>query len=393
MDGFSSNGTRTLGVTATGNDKETTPGNLYFYRPGVTANVDYERYLHRLDHDPLDNMANLDPTLPNNPGGNDPLVMKQDLNVGQDYAVRVQELKGSIKGIIADDNIKVRLDVWGLKKEGTRQTNLTAMCYNRNVLGSRHLPPDHLGLGGADLGTFTGGKVPRPQPVAADQLDHHGNQARRRGPPGRPLHRRILPAHAGLHGRRPDGIPLLQRDRNTHLQCDHLEQSAVESSQRRPVPTGVVPDSYTEMDQLKISGDLTENTKAYAFLMVGHTVNREIDMTRWFNNMDVRLTNTSIENVTLTGLRQDFQRRRADAEPGERDGLGNLQQYRARPRPTSSPTLVHPINYHKSTAGLKGTWRPGGYGFDRGRAGDRRRLRVRRSGAGKRDLRIRHRRR
>lgn len=157
IDGFASNGDRTLGITATGNDNETTTGNLYFYRPGVSAYVDYDRYLHRRDHDPLNNFADLNTALPNNPGGNDPLVMKQDLNVDQDYAVRVQELKGSIKGIFADDNIKVRLDIWGMKKEGTRQTNMTAMCYNRNVTGA-DLPPDHLGIGGADLGTFTGAR-------------------------------------------------------------------------------------------------------------------------------------------------------------------------------------------------------------------------------------------
>ena len=40
--------------------------------------------------------------------------------------------------------------------------------------------------------------------------------------------------------------------------------------------------------------------------MVGHTVNREIDMTRWFNNVDLRLTNSSIDNVRLTGFGKVF---------------------------------------------------------------------------------------
>ncbi len=47
VDGFSSNGTRTLAVTATGSDQDTDSGKLYYYQPGVTAKVDYERFLHR----------------------------------------------------------------------------------------------------------------------------------------------------------------------------------------------------------------------------------------------------------------------------------------------------------------------------------------------------------
>ena len=132
VDGFSSNGTRTLGVTATGSDQETTLGKLYYYQPGVTAKVDYERFLHELDHDPLSNMQT--PTSASrqaNPCHHEPEVIKQDLGVGQDYAVRVQELKASFKGIVATDNLKVRLDVWGLKKDGTRQVNAVAMCYTQ----------------------------------------------------------------------------------------------------------------------------------------------------------------------------------------------------------------------------------------------------------------------
>ena len=68
-----------------------------------------------------------------------------------------------------------------------------------------------------------------------------------------------------------------------------------------PYDYAVVPDSYTQMDQLKISGQITDDTKAYAFLMAGSTINEEIDMERWFNDVDIRLTNTSIKNVTITG--------------------------------------------------------------------------------------------
>ena len=97
VDGISSDGTRTLDFTATGTDQDTTTGKLYYYQPGVSAKVDYERFLHQLDHDPLSNMA---PTSASqaSPATTNPKIIQQDLGAGQDYAVRVQELKASFKG-------------------------------------------------------------------------------------------------------------------------------------------------------------------------------------------------------------------------------------------------------------------------------------------------------
>ena len=112
-------------------------------------------------------------------------------------------------------------------------------------------------------------------------------------------------------------------------------------------------------------------------------------MNRWFNNMDMRLTNTSIENVSLTGYGKIYNEARSIAEPGDGDGRepGTVatacDNTRADQRPVRRST--HPIDYHKSTAGLKGVWRPGAAASP-GRAGDRRRLRVRRPRTGKRDL-------
>ena len=62
--------------------------------------------------------------------------------------MRVRELKGSFKGTI-NDNLRVRLDVWGLEKDGTRQANAVAMCYTQTTT----LPPDH-----PPVQTFSGQK-------------------------------------------------------------------------------------------------------------------------------------------------------------------------------------------------------------------------------------------
>ena len=53
--------------------------------------------------------------------------------------MRVQELKGSFKGTV-NDNLKVRLDVWGMEKDGTRQANAVAMCYNEPGTRVHRLP-------------------------------------------------------------------------------------------------------------------------------------------------------------------------------------------------------------------------------------------------------------
>ena len=90
----------------------------------------------------------------------DPKIIKEDLGAGQDYAVRVQELKASFKGNVCDDNVKVRLDVWGMKKDGTRQVNAVAMCYTQTA---PRLPPDH-----PPVQTFSGAKchvLSQPQQI------------------------------------------------------------------------------------------------------------------------------------------------------------------------------------------------------------------------------------
>lgn len=371
VDGFTTSGSQTVGITATGNDNETTTGSLYFYQPSISTVINYDRYLHRRDHDPLDNFADLDPTLANNPGGDDPLVMRQDLNVGDDYAVRVQELKSSFKGIVSKDNLKVRLDVWALRKEGTRQANLTAMCYNRSVTGAA-LPPDHLGLNGADLGTFTGARchvlsqaqhidwtTVEIKPVVEICLFNRFHVEYSRPIRGFSADDEMVSRFYNVTG------SLTYNPTTSNNPPDNL-------SNDQPYATGVVPKNYTDMDQVKISGDLTENTKGYAFLMIGRTLNREIDMTRWFNNMDFRLTNTSLRDVTFTGYGRVFNEAEEMPDLGRVVALeldpvrpGALVPYNNTRTPNFLPTLEEPINYHKTTLGTKATWRPGGCGFDK----------------------------
>jgi hypothetical protein len=360
FDGLSSNGTQTLGITATGNDQETTLGKLYYFQPGLTAKVDYDRFLHRLDHDPLDNMGNprdtyFDPAtklLPK-PNSADPKIIKEDINVGQDYAVRVQELKASFKTNISD-NLKARLDVWGLQKEGARQVNAVGKCYaNTAGNGVTNLPPDH-------LQTFAGNKCHVLSQM--QQIDWITSELK-------PVIEARLGESIVIEYSRPmrnftsaDSMTSRYYDRTGIL--SYLSPPSGNKAPvgifANPFPYAVAPDSYTQMDQLKISGNLGEETKAYAFLMSGNTINEEISMQRWFNNMDFRLTNSSIKNVSLTGYGKIF---------NETENLPNTDDlFAAAPEDANTRTgrLREPIDYHKSTGGLKGNWRPGGRGYGLG---------------------------
>ena len=138
-------------------------------------------------------------------------------------------------------------------------------------------------------------------------------------------------------------------------------------------PGGVVPNNSTQMDQLKIGYQLTDNTKAYAYLMPGTNTEEELAMTRLFNDMDFRLTNTSIQNVSLTGYGTVFNEVETSPTAAAVQAINHPSALAA---PTiaqitngsilGSGGLLEPIDYHKTTAGLKGGWRPWGGGFDQG---------------------------
>ena len=91
-------------ATATSTDDQTSSVNVYAYTPGLTAKVQYQSYLHDLDHEslaPLNLINGPNPVSTATPPN--PKVVGEDLNLGQDYAIRVQELKSSFKLIASND--------------------------------------------------------------------------------------------------------------------------------------------------------------------------------------------------------------------------------------------------------------------------------------------------
>ena len=115
VDQLYSTGTRTVDFSATGLDDETTAGRLYFFGPRHAAGVSYQRFLRRLDHDPLDNFP---------PPASGDEIVHDDLNVGDDYAIRVQDLRTFFKGRLGK-KVKYRVNLWMLRKKGDRQALAT----------------------------------------------------------------------------------------------------------------------------------------------------------------------------------------------------------------------------------------------------------------------------
>ena len=106
-----SNGVSTLDLFGRGMDNETTQSGLYLFTPSYEANLRYERFIHRLDHDPLTNMP---------PPGSGAEIVAEDLDAGDDYAVRIQDIRTDVSGKLAE-NVKYDLDIWIRRKKGERQ--------------------------------------------------------------------------------------------------------------------------------------------------------------------------------------------------------------------------------------------------------------------------------
>ena len=135
IDLLKSDGDYTLDLFGTGLDNESTQAGLYYFTPAYTANLRYERFLHRLDHDPLTNLP---------PPGSGAEIIAEDLNVGEDYAVRMQDIRTDFSGKLTE-NVKYHLDVWFRRKKGERQALGThhgmpadrIFCRNCHVLSQR----------------------------------------------------------------------------------------------------------------------------------------------------------------------------------------------------------------------------------------------------------------
>jgi hypothetical protein len=104
VESLRSDSVRTVDFFAAGLDQEANDLHLGLYQPGLAADIQYQRYI---DHTEPDWLLNFPQPVPEHAHpGSDPSnfgqYMAEDLNVGDDYAIRIQQLKAKFQGRLTD---------------------------------------------------------------------------------------------------------------------------------------------------------------------------------------------------------------------------------------------------------------------------------------------------
>jgi len=324
VDGLSSNGDRTLDFVLSGFDNETNNAQVAYYGPGMSGKVRFNRFLHRLDHDPLQGFPR--PTPPAVPGPSDNVIV-EDLNVGEDYAIRVQQLDARFQGRMSD-NVKWRLNLWGMRKFGERQANATAHCFNVNA-------PAPAGATGNVCHVLSQRQsidwtTMEIQPVVEAQFENVTVE-----------YSRTMRSFG-------------QSDDNIFRQYSRFNFNLPSASgQLGPdYQYGIVPESFTQIDRLKVNAMLTDTQHVYANMYVGDTHNQFRDTHRQYGGYDVRYIDRSFDQLTSTAYVSMY------------DENNELPPFFFNSPPLSSANVYdeesirHPVDYHRFRTGLKGNWRP-----------------------------------
>jgi hypothetical protein len=336
VDGLWTDGTRTLDLTATMTDDSSGSVHGYYFGPGLSggsgagfeAKLDYEGFPHNLGHDPLNNMLTASAATPNSS------VVKQDLNAGQDYAIQVQEYKANFKGQLTD-NVRWRLDVFGMEKSGVRQANAPTQCFvdHPPIPAGDHVCHD---LSQAQVIDWTTTEVtPRLEANSGELTIEYSHPIR------------VFSANDSTVTRTYNG------------------SSAAELPLSQPYPAAtinwpyaVVDNNVTNIDQLKIGLDYDEN-KFYSLMLIGETSNETVGTNRYFNSADVRWTNNSVQNLTLTTRWKMLN----ESETLPNPALTPVEDYF---NPAGAPSTNQDTGRRANDAGFSALWRPFGRGFGLG---------------------------
>jgi hypothetical protein len=243
----------------------------------------------------------------------------EDLNVGEDYAIRVQQLDAKFQGRLTD-NIKVRLNVWEQRKFGERMANATAHCFDVDP-GPATNNVCHVLSQRQRIDWLT----VEVQPVVEVQLDNLTVEYSRT--------MREFSQSDGVVERQYTRFPPFNGPGNTL---------------GPPFDYAVVPENFTQIDRVKVNAALTADSQLYANLYYGDTENLFRDLNRRFSGYDVRLINRSIGGVTLTPYAS------LDEENNEFPPF-LLPEEQAMSVRTQ---MRHPIDYSRTRAGVKSQWQP-----------------------------------
>jgi hypothetical protein len=339
VDALLSDGCTTWDFTISGLDNEANDARLYYFDAGsgISAKLRYERFLRMWDHDLLQGTP-FPPGTPYPPGdpgipGDVGNVRVQDLNVGEDYAIRVQEFDAKFQGRISD-NLKWRLNLWGMRKFGERQVNAVAHCFNTNV-------PAAAGANGNTCHVLSQRQTidwttVEVQPVLEARIGHA-----------------TLEYSRTMRSFGQDDL-VTQR---TYTRFD-FNAPAASGFEGPPYTYAFVPENFTQIDRLKISAPLADCTNFFANLYYGDTENEFRNTHREFSGVDLRVTNRSFDNVTLVGYVT------LDDENNDNPPFF-FKEPPLSPAPTApgvpgydEASSRHPIDRTRFRAGVRSNWRP-----------------------------------
>jgi hypothetical protein len=326
INGLYSNGHRTLGIYGNQTDNESNQASLHYFGPKWFTNIDYQRFIHRLDHIPLDNF------LPDNAATaklpNNTYVAGQDLNVGEDYAIRVEEFRADM-GSRINENLRFRVDVWQMRKFGERQGNAAAHCFalqaNPNSRGCHVLSQSqHIDWLTTEVTPRLEGKV---GPVTIEY-----------------------------------SRPMRQFTQNDQLIFRDYQGRG--GMIKGTYPYAIVPESTTQIDQLKGVIDLGPMRQFYVFGYIGNTNQHDRDVDRSFNGYDVRLTDWSLPRTSVTLYARGFNQTGNLPTSLLTSETATGPKGESQPLPATTPAtppadyIAFPLEFHRNTGGIKSSWRP-----------------------------------
>lgn len=327
VDGITSDGLKTIDFTLTGTENESNIARGYFYSPLFSADLDYRRFIHRLGHKPLEGFNPTPITDPADPNYDSRTMWGEDLNVGDDYALRVQQLDIGFQGNL-NENVRWRLNLWGMRKHGERQQNAMVHCYN--AAATSGLPRCHNVSQSQRVDWLT----MQVEPVIEARFDW------------------LSVEYSRTMRTFQNNDELLISDNTATFAFAPLAPA----DDPQLVAYGIVPENYTEIDRIKTRLELTDVTELYTLGYYGNTHNRFRDTDRKFWGGDIRLTNRSFEDVTFVGY-----------------GKAHVQDHDFAPYPLNDrydPLLMredattldagasHPVDRTYAAAGVKSRWTP-----------------------------------
>lgn len=342
FDGISSDGFSTVDFSISQLTETGFNGDLYYYRPGLSVDVDFDRYLKRLENTPLEGF--------HTEGGRFP-VFTNELILDEDMAIRVEEIDAKFDGQLTK-NVRWHFNFYNLHRHGQRQVTSLAHCFQQAATGT--------------------------DPARAN-LCHLSNQSQR-------IDWNVAQFEPGVEGTwGPITVnytremkvfssddETVTRTFNNFSQFARFPDAPVNPGFRDvPMAVGLVPENFTQFDKIKLRTELTDKTSFYAFGYIGETENQFRDFERDYWGYDLRLISQISRGFSVTGYFKETSQR-AGNPPELREDLGEpiarVQTAGPAGLPVGTPLqtlggtfgndIRSNVDYNRTQTGLRGAWKP-----------------------------------